>query len=123
MYTDSMKRPLFIALALVAVLGIAGLGYSFRNSKKNTSSTGMSVELMPGSVADESAPAPAPSTTEDPDAGSDAEAIERLMIEIEKTAAGDEGALESEYAAESESFMEGAVVMEQLGTSYDETSY
>ena len=118
-----MKRPLFIALALVAVLGIAGLGYSFWNSKKSTSSTGMSVELMPGSVTDESASAPAPSADEDQDAGSDAEAIERLMIEIEKTAAGDEGALESEYAAESESFMEGAVVMEQLGTSYDETSY
>ncbi len=45
------------------------------------------------------------------------------MAEIEKTAAGDEGVLESEYAAESESFIDSTVVIEQLGTSYDETSY
>lgn len=54
--------------------------------------------------------------------GEDAD-IEQLMSEIEATANGDEGVLEGEYAAENKSFMEGAVVMEQLGTSYDETSY
>jgi hypothetical protein len=57
------------------------------------------------------------------DAGSDTEAIEKLMAEIEKTAMGDEGALDSEYAAEGESISEGAAVMEELGMSYAETRY
>lgn len=118
-----MKRPLLIAILLIACLGIASLGYFFWGSKPDASPAGMSVELMPGSTTDESAAVVPPSETEDSDAGSDAEAIKKLMAEIEEMAAGDEGALESEYAAESESFMDGAVVMEQLGTSYDETSY
>lgn len=45
------------------------------------------------------------------------------MQEIERDAAGDDRAMEDELAGESESFMEGAVVMEQLGQSYDETGY
>lgn len=118
-----MKRPLFIAVFLIAAFGIVGLGYFFWGSKQTASPSGMSVELMPGSTTGEPMPASDSSEMEDPDAGSDAEAIEKLMAEIEATAAGDEGALENEYAAESESFMDGAVVMEQLGTSYDETSY
>jgi hypothetical protein len=118
-----MKRSSIVILLVVGLFGIAGLGYFVWSPKDNPSPTELSVELMPGSVAGEPAASSALSETEDPDAGSDVEAIEKLMLEIEKTAAGDEGALESEYAAESESFMEGAVVMEQLGTSYDETSY
>lgn len=117
-----MKRSSIAILLLISGLGITGFGYFFWNSKDKVSPTGMSVELMPGAT-DETEPGPVPQEVEDADAGSDSEAIETLMAEIEKTAAGDEGALESEYAAESESFMEGAVVMEQLGTSYDETSY
>lgn len=118
-----MKRPIFITLLLVTALGIVGLGCFLWGSKKNAFPTGMSVELMPGSAIGEPAPAPVLSEEEDLDVGSDREAIEKLMAEIEKTATGDENALENEYAAESESFMEGAVVMEQLGTSYAETSY
>lgn len=51
------------------------------------------------------------------------ESIETLMREIEQNAAGDDTAMEDELAGESESFTEGAVVMEQLGESYDETKY
>ena len=86
MYTDSMKRSSIVILLLFAFLGVAGFGYSLWSSKKNVSPTGMSVELMPGSVTDESTAAPVPSETEDVDAGSDVEAIEKLMVEIEKTA-------------------------------------
>ncbi len=117
-----MKRSLIVTAVLVTALGIAAFGYAW-NSKKTVSPTEMSVELMPGSVVDESVAPAATAETEDADAGSDSEAIQKLMLEIEATATGDENALENEYAAESESFMEGAVVMEQLGTSYDETSY
>ena len=119
-----MKRPLFFVFVLAVAFGLVGLGFLVFQSKENAQMpTGMSVELMPGSGADETTPSSIPSEEVDPDAGSDTEAIEKIMAEIEKTAHGDEGALENEYAAESESFMEGAVVLEQLGTSYDETSY
>lgn len=56
-------------------------------------------------------------------ADTEGETIETIMIEIEAQAAGDDTAMEDELAGESESFMEGAVVMEQLGQGYDETSY
>jgi hypothetical protein len=46
-----------------------------------------------------------------------------LMSEVEQNAGGDDTAMEDELAGESERFMEGAVVMEQLGQSYDETKY
>ncbi|MGB3073330.1 MAG: hypothetical protein WBB68_03670 [Candidatus Moraniibacteriota bacterium] len=51
------------------------------------------------------------------------ESIETLMREIEQNAGGDDTAMEDELVGESESFTEGAVVMEQLGQSYDETKY
>lgn len=119
-----MKRPILTLWLSFIVLTAIGLGYVLWNGKKAAAPTGMSVELMPGSVSDAAVSSDAvKEVAEVPDAGSDADAVKEIMAEIEKTAAGDEGVLESEYAAESESFMEGAVVMEQLGTSYDETSY
>lgn len=120
-----MKRPMLIAWLSVVVLVAAGVGYVLRDGKQTATPTGISVELMPGSANDESASSDTAKAAEtaDPDAGSDAEAIKEIMAEIEKTAAGDEGVLESEYAAESESFIDSTVVIEQLGTSYDETSY
>lgn len=117
-----MKRPLFVALVLTAALG-TGLGYFIWSSKKNVSPTGMSVGLMPGSVSGESEPSTVPPEREDLDFGSDAEAIEQLTAEIEKAATGDEDTLENESGAETENFIDGAAVMEQLGTSYAETDY
>lgn len=116
---------MLIAWSSVVLLVAAGLGYALWNGKQTAAPTGMSVELMPGSASDasDSIDTSGAAETAAPDAGSDAEAIQEIMAEIEKTAAGDEGVLESEYAAESESFKDGVVVMEQLGTSYDETSY
>lgn len=120
-----MKRPLAIAVFLALALGIAGLGFAFR-SKVSVAPAVAPAGIAPSPTIDRDTAADPEDSSRDEesgDAGSDAEAIERIMSEIEQTATGDEDVLESEYAAESERFMDGAVVMEQLGTSYDETSY
>ncbi len=117
-----MKR-FFIAIAiLVVILGVAGFGYVW-NSKRSTSPPEGSIESRPVSVGDESGMPVALSEIEDADAGSESESIGNIITEIEAVAMGDEAALEGEYMAESENLMEGAAVIEQLGTSYDETSY
>ena len=117
-----MKRSYIIFVLLLLICSFVASGFIWR-MKQHISPAEMSVDLMPGSVANESVRLPDLSGEENLDAGSDAEAIKEIMAEIEKTAAGDEGVLESEYAAESESFIDSTVVIEQLGTSYDETSY
>lgn len=122
-YTNSMQQRTIVISALVAVLVVSGLGYLWSRQQSSSETGGMTVESMPAAESIEAAEDGMMTDPDSVDTGTDAEAISRLMQEIEAAAGGDEGALEAEYAAESESFMEGAVVMEQLGTSYDETSY
>ncbi|TXH07904.1 MAG: hypothetical protein E6Q06_01180 [Candidatus Moraniibacteriota bacterium] len=120
-----MKRSWIALIAVVAVCVFGVAAYYGWSLKRSASVVPASVQSMPasqGETADETNLS-SPDKTDDADLGSDAEAIANLMAEIEATATGDEGALEAEYAGESESFMDGAVVMEQLGTSYDEASY
>lgn len=118
-----MQRSTSIVVFLIALLSVAGFGFFLWNSKDTTPPTGMSVEPMAGTTTDESIASPISSEREELDAGSDTEAIEQLVAEIEKTATGDEEALDSEYAAEGGSIAEGVAVMEELGMSYAETRY
>lgn len=119
-----MKRSWLVITVLVSALVLGSLGYAWksRESLRSPSVPAQSVSIPGGAEAKSSETSPSDETG-NADAGSDAEAVISLMAEIEATATGDEDALEGEYAAESESFMEGAVVMEQLGTIYDETIY
>lgn len=114
-----MKRPLFVTVLLVTILSIMGLGYFFWNSKNNVTPTGISVEPILGTATDESVSLVSDGT-QGMDAGSDQVVIETLIAEIEKTAMGDENALDEDSAAENENIQRGAVVVEELGLSYDE---
>jgi hypothetical protein len=116
-------RPIIIVSGFVAIAVIATVAYFWLADGDQAA-----VNDQSSSISSEGSAFPTDGDTSDTDS-TDAsetdtgESLETIMLEIERDASGDDRALEDELAGESESFMEGAVVMEQLGQSYDETSY
>ena len=123
-----ITRPTLIISGVVAVFVIATVAYFWLgdsdSDRKMTENDQSLSSLSGGSVQSTNiASQNSDANNATPESLGENESIETLMSEIERNAAGDTTAIEDELSGESESFMEGAVVMEQLGQSYDETSY
>ncbi len=117
-------RPLIVISGIVAVAVIATVGYFWTTKKNGVDSLVQSpTGSFEGSASQTDLASDEIEVTARAASESAGESLETIMLEIERDASGDDTAMEDELAGESESFMEGAVVMEQLGQSYDETSY
>ncbi|MFZ1626169.1 MAG: hypothetical protein WAT81_00005 [Candidatus Moraniibacteriota bacterium] len=121
-------RPVLIVPGIVAIFVIAAVAYFWpgdRNPDRRMTENDQSLSASSGGSVQSTNTASQNTDANDgaQESLGENESIETLVSEIERSVAGDTAAIEDELSGENESFMEGAVVMEQLGQSYDEASY
>lgn len=125
-YTKAMELSIYkkigiVFISFVALVVIVGLVMKMRAEKRITTTDSSQSQAVLEMAADEEA---SDSDNEaDPDREQSGKDINTLLTEIESAADGDVAALDEEVADETQSVREGQLVIQEMGQSYDETSY
>lgn len=115
------KKIGIVFISFVALVVIVGLVMKMRAEKRITTTDSSQSQAVLEMAADEEA---SDSDNEaDPDREQSGKDINTLLTEIESAADGDVAALDEEVADETQSVREGQLVIQEMGQSYDETSY